>query len=190
MVPRPVVKKLERAVDLRHRCASRFDVSIQETAALAGNQSHQHFIKVLDNALVILRPLCRNYASFPPRKTTFTDDNDHLLDDEHPLKLENRFQSLAVEVEKEEEDLEVLVQLGNGGKAGKDYSEETKNFVPEEQSRDDEFMLGCFCFFQDLQEIRCFLQDLWQRYNHKQVTLVVASTVTAIDFVRRAEETL
>lgn len=193
VIPRPVVKKLERAINLRHRFASRFEVSVQETASLASNQTHQHFIKVLETALTILKPLCENTASSYPPKATVSDDVEGVPDHELLARLENRFQSLAVETEEEEEeeDIEVLVQLSKHGKAGKTLPAKTTNFVPEQQSRDDDYMLGCFCFFQDLQEIRRLLQDLWQRYQQKKVTLVVASLVTntAIDYVRLADET-
>jgi hypothetical protein len=99
---------------------------------------------------------------------------------------------LSVEVveEEEEEDFADLPLHRNLAKVGKATKADKRTFVPEARSHEDEFMLVCFCFFQDSQEVRLFLQGIWQRYYDKVITLVIASLVitAAFDFVHRVEQ--
>jgi hypothetical protein len=106
------------------------------------------------------------------------------------VKLHNQFEALEIETVKEEAELENGPQHKNPQESGESPSEQRNIFVPEQQSQKDEFMLGCFCFFQDLQSVRSFLQGIWQKYKEKQTSLVTASVVTAsaMDLVRRAEQ--
>lgn len=190
LVPALVVKKLERAITLRQRCASWFKVSAHGVVSLASNESHQHCIEVLQTALEILKPLCKPASGSGQRKTKPSNNSKGTDQAEQEVKQQNYFEALTLEVVEEEEDLEILLQHGKSDKKAKKHSRAKTTFVPEPQSQKDEFMLGCFCFFQDLQDVRSFLQEIWQKYNDKQVALITAALVNnaALDFIRRAEE--
>ncbi len=56
--PSSVLTKLQRAIDLRRRCASWFNTRVHTTASLMSNESHEHFIEVLSTVLDILKPSC------------------------------------------------------------------------------------------------------------------------------------
>jgi len=188
-IPLSVIKKLERAIDLRQRCASWFHVRPHSAVSAASNQSHQNFIEVLVKVLDILRPLCSPVMNGGEEETHQSKDKP--AKDADPLvKLYNSFEALTVEAAEEEEDLANLTLHHTRAKVGRPTKVEKSTFVPEPRSRDDEFMLGCFCFFQDLQEVRSFLQGIWQRYYDKVITLVTASLVTtaAFDFIQRVEQ--
>jgi hypothetical protein len=70
-------------------------------------------------------------------------------------------------VAEDEEGLEGLSQYEIHGKVDKTVPMERTIFAAEQQSQKDEFMLVCVCFFQDLQDVRCFWQDIWQKYEQK-----------------------
>jgi hypothetical protein len=192
--PRPqihlsIIKKLERAIDLRQRCASWFHVGPHSAISVSKNQSHQHFIDVLMEVLNILRPLCNpvgngGEAEAHQSKEKPAKDADLLV------KLYNSFDALTVEAAEEDEDLAKLTLHRTRAKVSKPAKAEKAIFVPEPRSHEEEFLLGCYCFFQDLQEVRSFLREIWQRYLDKVITLVTASMVTtaALDFVQRVEQ--
>jgi hypothetical protein len=46
-IPSSIIKKLERAIDLRQRCASWFHFGPRGTVSVTSNESHQYFIEVL-----------------------------------------------------------------------------------------------------------------------------------------------
>jgi hypothetical protein len=192
-VPRPVVKKLRRAINLRHRCAAWFKARPDGTTSLATNECHQYFIEVLETVLTVLMPLCNQDRGLAQAKDDIGGVSRHMTDIDPHVMLQNRFASLAVQEaddEEEEKDLDILAEHTSPVKASKTSSFKPSTFVPEYQSPTDNFMLGCFCLFQDLQDVRLYLQRLWQRFKEKRVALIVASLVTntALDFVRRAEE--
>lgn len=188
-VPQSIIKKLERAIALRHQCASWFKTEAEGRPSLASNDSHQHFIEVLEIVLQILQPLFNRASGAGQRRDTTRNDGKCAEDPDPDAKLRNRFAALTTETGEEDGELEVLLQPRTSGKARKPTLFERASFVPEPQSQKDEFLLGCFCFFQDVQDVRQFLQEIWHKYKETQVTLVTASLVTtaALDFVRRAE---
>ncbi len=191
-IPSSVLTKLQRAIDLRRRFASWFKTGAQSTASLMSNGSHEHFIKVLNTVLDILKPLCnQSTASGQGQHSTTTVGNGRRRDSAEPqLTLYNQFGALTVEtLENEQEEVENLSQRTTSAKQVRNSSLTTTLYIPEQQPPDDEFMLGCFCFFQDLQEVRSSLQETWQKYKDRRVTLITASLITntALDFVRKAE---
>ncbi|KAF7509991.1 hypothetical protein GJ744_007305 [Endocarpon pusillum] len=193
-VPSSVVTKLERAIDLRRRCASWFNTEVQSTASLASNASHEHFINSLNTVLDILKPLCNQStgSGYGKNNTTNGKEGKEGKESVEPQRtLHNQFEALTVEtLEDDQEELENFSQQRtNPAKPGKTPSPATTIYTPEQQLPDDEFILGCFCFFQDLQDVRGFLKETWQKYKDKQVTLITASLITtaALDFVRKSE---
>ena len=190
-VPSSVLMKLERAIDLRRRCALWFNTKVQSTASLASNASHEHFIKILNTVLDILKPLRNQSTGSGYGKNTTTNGNKGKESVEPQLTLHNQFEALRVEtLEDEREELENSSQQCTiPAKPGETPSPATTIYTPEQQLPDDEFILGCFCFFQDLQDVRGFLQEIWQKYKDKRVTLITASLITtaALDLVRKSE---
>ena len=60
----------------------------------------------------------------------------------------------------------------------------------EMESTDEELYLGIFCFFDDLNRLRDFLNDLWTRYKLGTCDLITAAVTTnsALELVHRAEQ--
>lgn len=155
-IPLSIIKKLERAIDLRQRCASWFHVGPHSANSVAKNQSHQHFIDVLMEVLSILKPLCNPVGNGGEAETHQSKDKPN-KDGDPLVKLNNSSDALTVEAVEEEEDLANLTLHRTRAKVGKPAKAKKATFVPEPRSYDDEFLLGCYCFFQDLQEVRSFL---------------------------------
>ena len=190
-VPLSVIKKLGRGITLRHHCASWFSARVHGTVSLASNESHQHFIQVLEEVLKLLKPLCKPASRLGAQTGTASSDSKRAENDVPQLKLSNQFEALALDtVEEEEQEVENISQRKTSGGVGKKSAVARTIFVPEKQPQKDEFMLGCFCFFQDLQDVRAFLQGIWQKYKEKQIALITASLITtaALSFIRQAEE--
>jgi hypothetical protein len=187
LLPRSVLKKLERAIALRRHCSSWFKVRAYAGISIATSESHQYFIDVLETTSELLKPLGDRTTGIEQRKDTISSTSESRVVTDPEVKLQNRFKALAIE---ELEEVENLGTVSQKKKSGKSPPSERTTFVPEQQPQTDEFLLGSFCFFQDLQDVRSFLQDIWQRHKQKQVALMTASLVTntALDFVRRTEQ--
>lgn len=58
------------------------------------------------------------------------------------------------------------------------------------ESTDEDLYFATYCFFDDLDRLRDFLQDLWSSYKARKLSLITASvtTNTAIELVHRAEQ--
>lgn len=193
VVPGSFLKKLERAISLRRRCLSWFKFGVAETVQLASNQSHEYFVQILEIVLQILKPLGQKAPASKECADKISSAGKQEVDRDSLNNLENRFEALTVEAaEEEEEEIDVLVRSKFQGDPGTPSSTQRTKFVTEQESSKHEFMLASFCFFDDLRGVRSFLQDIWQKYKQKQVTLITASLVTnmAFEFIQLAEQVL
>ncbi len=162
VLPRSVLQNMERAFVLRYCYASWFNVRAYGPVPLASNEFHLHFIEVCETALKILEPLCNPTRGLGQTKDTTSNDTTSPENVDRGPSLHKYLKALTVETVEGKEDLEALSQHRNHKKVDNSLVERMM-FVPENQSQQDEFILGCFCFFQDLQEVRSSLRETWEK---------------------------
>ena len=190
-VPATVVKVLNRAIRLRqqHHTWSRVQAESQLSADFEeSNQSHAHFLGILERTREILKPrmpsemiddfLSKPYSSSSDQGRSDTRGND---------QISNMFDNLDIQ-EPSQSFLDAPdVELATGIRDSREPNYEAERL----QSMEEQYM-AIHCLFQDVRNIRSFLRQLWQSYRDGDIALVAASitTNTAIDFVRSLEQDL
>ena len=185
VVPDGVVKIITRTILARRRCAAWFEQQAQGNNLLNCLTSHSFFIEVLEKTRDTLRPRCFKYVKkkMPVSKGhKLTPTRDGAERDQRSFV--KPFASLTVE-----ESVEDDSTIPPSGSSQARHEEKT-SYVAEYSREGEDLLFGCFCFFEDLNEIRSYLQDVWTRYRDQKLTLVAASltTNTAYDLVRRTED--
>ena len=191
-VPVPVIKVLNRAIDLRqqHHTWSRAQAESEASAGVEeSNQSHAHFLGILERIREVLKPCM-------PSETI----NDFLLQPslyaagQQPQsqqvqqvngQISNMFDNLDIQ-EPSKEFLDAPdVETATDAKAVQE-----SNYEAEKGQSIEEQYTATHCLFQDVRNIRSHLRQLWRSYRDHGLSLVVASitTNTAIDFVRSMEQ--
>ncbi|KAJ3296684.1 hypothetical protein HK104_001363 [Borealophlyctis nickersoniae] len=190
-IPLPVGKRLvklfrpsiltiaRRAIRARKRCAEWFRRSPVDDDAMKArkDKGHWHFVTVLEDVVKILTP----FAVPEVRKETEKGDEST-----SEVSLENQFSLL--EVDEMEENIEDATQVPPLPPSDGIIGEEVYDVEYEES----EVIFATFCLFEDLADIRRFLQQTWTDYREGRIDLITASvtTNTAVDLVRDAEEEL
>jgi hypothetical protein len=168
--PSVVIQLLHSAITLRTRCTQWF--SSQASDHAVKNAAHYHFITVLEKILQILQP-----AS----STSFSNDTDTEVD-----TLTNIFDVLDIE---ESEMTEIASPVA-------EKNIDVKNHIPPRryavESDDGEVYFAIYCFFDDLNIMRHFLQSIWEDYKNGNENLITASVTTnmAFQLVQQAEQEL
>jgi hypothetical protein len=173
-VPSWVVNFLRSVIAGRKRCANWFQTNA--TSEKVKNQTHSHFIQILEDVLTKLIP-----KSTPDSKTKpVQSDVDAVTNSFDILSVEDSEVDISPPVD---EFLPATVLQKR---------EPTYKLEMEEQDNSEEVYFALFCFFEDLNNLREFISNLWRDYQQGKVDLVTASLTTnmAFDLVRRAETDL
>ncbi|KAJ3289777.1 hypothetical protein HK104_007243 [Borealophlyctis nickersoniae] len=175
-VPAFVLTIARRAIQARKRCADWFrrsPVDDDDTKAQK-DESHWLFVGVLEDVVKMLTPLAVPEVRKETEKSTAE------------VSLENQFSSL--EVDETEEDIEDATQVPPLPPSDVSIIGEEAYDVEEDESE----IFATFCLFEDLANIRRFLQQTWTDYREGRIDLITASatTNTAVDIVREAHEEL
>ncbi|KAL8685162.1 MAG: hypothetical protein Q9218_007938, partial [Villophora microphyllina] len=189
-VPGPLVKSLNRAIDLRklHNDWSRGDESAGKVAQKAqSDEKHSYFLGILEQTRDILRPrmpsdTLNDSLSKPLGGLSIAEKVPGSKS--HDGKA-NPFDNLELE----EPSQEFLDAPGAVRAAGGDPKVEPRYEVENLQSPEEKY-LAAHCLFQDIRHIRSFLKTLWSMYKDHVIDLVAASitTDTAINLVRELEQ--
>ena len=161
----------------RRTIAARKSCAVWYAAASDGNEGHQYFVSVLEEALGVLKALV---SKVPGDKT-----RSKPLKATHKKEALNKYEHLVLE-DADESDDENNPQSGSTSQ-----TQHPSNIVYEqdESEKEDEFCFASYCLIKDLNDIRQYLLGLWQRYQRKEIDLAVAAATTnmAFNLVRRAE---
>jgi hypothetical protein len=182
MIPSEIMRAGIRAVSARKRSAHYFEsnTNSRDTKATQANRGHTHFISLLEEAIMTLQPCFALSVSAnsgeEPERSNFTIED-----------LENRFATLEVE--------EPMEQLDDVHSTISVHTELVYQVeAPEDQeSIEAEKFFALFCLFDDLQNLRGFLEKLWIEYGAGNVDLITAAVTTNSAFqlaLRTQEEML
>ena len=186
-VPLDLVTVAKRVLLARKRCTKWFQQQSQDKTTDLKNQSHLHFISVLDQVVEILTPRFANAPTLPKRSkvplaTVDTDASTYVKTD-----VLNRFDTLSIEEPVTDEEVDIPLPSDSSLMV-----EKSRNIVfeSEKTADDEELLFACFCLLGDLNEIRSYLRDVWKKFLHRKIALVTASLVTdaAFDIARRMEQ--
>ena len=190
-VPATVVKVLNRAIELRqqHHTWSRAQAeSAASTSVEESNQSHAHFLGILERTREILRPRMPSEMidDFLAKPSSRLGDQSR-SDAQANGQISNMFDNLDIQ-ELSQTFLDAPdIEPVTGAQA----TQEPDYEVEKLQSIEEQYM-ATHCLFQDIRSIRSFLRQLWVAYRDGDIALVAASITinTAIDFVRSMEQDL
>ncbi|KAF2803261.1 uncharacterized protein BDZ99DRAFT_576178 [Mytilinidion resinicola] len=180
--PASILQAAQRAINTRTRFAACFSEMGIEFQA---DESHRHFIGVLQHALDLLR----GCLSDGPRKPKVAHDSPNVRDD-----ITNRFDVLDVE------------DCDDAGDTATDSQHDSSKAVSPDQSGTPIIVLDlssevdmlidmktrAFCFFDDLHSMQGRLQEVWNDYKNGTIDLTTAAMTTnaAISLVEQAEREL
>ena len=176
-VPGSLVKALNRAIALRK------DHGSASEASDGPDESHAHFLGVLEKTREILKP--RSPTEMVNDRLTRPISED-ISDESKNDEILNRFQGLGLE-----EPSQQFLDAPDVKPATRPDPERMPKYeVETEKSRMEEY-LAAHCLLQDVRNIRGFVCALWKNYREGMDICAVAITVnTAIDFVRTLEQDL
>ncbi|KAI8822529.1 uncharacterized protein EV422DRAFT_402565 [Fimicolochytrium jonesii] len=186
-VPASVLVVARRAIKVRKSCAQWFSRAGRSTKKLEKDGGHWHFIEVLETVLSLLLPLKANDAV--PSKVNETADvplNSFRHDDmelSQAIDTENKFAALDMEDVNDDFDAS-QVEVDEATMADKE------TYEVENEDDSGELLFAIFSLFQDLHNIREFLQQTWAEFRDGTIDLISASvtTNTAIDLVRDIQD--
>lgn len=146
-------------------------------------EGHTHIVNVLQQALQALIPV---HDLQELEKASFKLSEANLSKKTDPaLSLSNAFTHL--EIEELDEPVNDATRSAAATPVGSSAAPQKVTYSAEEDS--EEWIFALFCFFDDLHDIRGYLNSLWAVYmlGHIDLSTVAVVTNTAIDLVRRAE---
>jgi hypothetical protein len=168
-----ILEIFRRTIATRKSCALWYD------ARSDGNEGHQHFINVLEEALSILKPLA-------PKEQVDKTRTKHASTTRKKIS-ENKFDNLVLEDADESPSEDVTQLTGNPAPLKPPIADII--YEQDGTENEEEFRFASYCLIKDLNDLRQYLLGLWQRYRRKEIDLAVAAATTnmAIILVRRAE---
>jgi hypothetical protein len=189
-VPKFIFGVLKSAISLRRQCANWFQTKSGAGGSLPQEFStHSHFIEVLERIRQILEPALAPGAPDLSRQGT----NPRAAKDvgaESQTEQNNPYDVLFPDDELDgsiEEPEMPVVQSTSRVQAA---PATPRKVTYELKHTDEEVYFALFCFFDDLNRLCGFLNDLWSDYKAGLCDLITVSvtTNTAIELVHRAEQ--
>jgi hypothetical protein len=168
-----ILEIFKRTIAARKSCAMWYATGSD------GNEGHQHFINVLEEALSILKPLApkEQVNKIRTKRASTTCKNIP----------KNKFDNLVLEDSDESASEDVTQPISNPSPLKRPIPDVI--YEQDDTENEEEFRFASYCLIKDLNDLRQYLLGLWQRYQRKEVDLAVAAATTnmAMDLVRRAE---
>jgi hypothetical protein len=168
-----LIKVINRVIKARKRSQDYFDQLTEGKDK--GKDGHAHFIEVLQDVLQKLEPLCREDCM--PEAIPKTSESKTRKEN-----ATNIFENLTVE---EPSNPPLQPQIPQA-----DQLNTPITFEDDSSGDSSTILFAVYCLFQDVTNVRTFLQDLWRNKKAGKVDLITAAitTNTAIDLVKRLEE--
>ena len=168
-IPIQVLKLASRVIEGRRFCSQWYSVQSRPENSKQ-NESHQHFITVLEDLYSILKEAGDRYmksigaACAQTHNTPLTREDDFLFG---PYS--------ALDVEDPSEDA-----LGTGPKrkAKRSHHQAT----PLQNNPRDEKDLALWCFLKDMHDTRLFVRQAWVDFQDGQISFFVASSIANVAF--------
>ncbi|THZ32733.1 hypothetical protein D6C89_00239 [Aureobasidium pullulans] len=183
-IPAVLGKTLNRAIAFRKDHNDWFSRNEDKDTSSA-NESHAHFISVLERVRQILAPHMATGVAHEAVKRSFKDMG---LKKSTEPRTNNLFEDLEVE-ESSEEFLDAPVSENVASSTTKTGG--NIRYQAERLSKAEEKVIAQSCLLEAVADIRAFIKGLWQRYrDREQMDLMAAAvtTNTAIEMVRMLHE--
>jgi hypothetical protein len=188
-VPASFVSVLDRAITVRKRHHSWWYSQTEGAGAIddedvQANESHGYFIGVLEKVREVLRPKMPPELHKDPLARA-TDEVPAAKNSGANGQIVNLFENLDIE-----EPSDALLYAGSSPSSQRPVSTTQTQFGVEQVPDIEEVYFAVHCLFNDLDNIRRYLQQVWKGYEQGVFDLVAASitTNTAMDFARRLQE--
>jgi hypothetical protein len=195
-VPSSILGLLNSAITLRKRCSGWFKTKTTREDLLHQRlDGHAHFISVLERVRQILKPNSDPDTTESAREDIQHDSTAHTEPAAESTSAQtNPYDLLYLDDDASEDSVttsETPVPDLNTARLQHTPSPQRKvTYELDNHNSDEETYFALFCFFDDLNQLRDFLCQLWSDYKIGKVDLITVSvtTNTAIDLVRRAEK--
>ena len=185
-IPEIFAYSLKRAISLRrkHSAWSGFrTTSYKDVAHAKSNESHKHFLGILEETFSILKPYMPAHIGDVPLSEAATGGSTTSSNMGDDIPLSNFFNKLEVEEPSEA----FLNAPGLDPAAAREFTAGQQYTAEPPQTLEEEF-LALQCFLQDVGHIRSLTKQLWRNYSNGVDLAAAAVTVnTAIVFVRQLE---
>jgi len=181
-VPEVILTLLRSAITLRKRCADWFGRMVRDKEEHEVNAKHRHFIDVLQIVLNNLesKPQVSDKKDAKPADGPGTDVEDGFS---------NMFDILSIDDDALNESIETSL---NPSALHTSFAQRTtpRSERYQFQYTDEEVYFALYCFFEDLDKLRDYLDGLWAEYKDGEIDLITASitTNTAFELVQSAEK--
>jgi hypothetical protein len=140
------------------------------------NLKHEHFIRVLEEALATLLPFFEKPEA-PPKANNVADGTD----------LNNRFDSLGI-YDLDDEELGTTTHTSDNTTSGANNTNTPQ--VECEESLETELPFMVFCLFEDLHRSQDFLTESWKSFAAANIDLMTVCLITniAIEGIRASKQ--
>jgi hypothetical protein len=186
-VPDTVLGLLRSAVNLRQRCSTWFQKQSNQEDLGESTDKHSHFIGILEDVLKILEPHSR---SAPSQDDIHQSMEKLSLNAKSKLPAEHDHNPYDVWFIDEDASVAEISPALEPRPEAKRTKRVPSTVRYEMEATDEEFFFGVFCFFDDLNRLRDFLDALWVGYKEGTCDLISASVTTncALELVQRHEK--
>jgi hypothetical protein len=184
-----IVAVLKDVISKRKEWAKRFE---RPDVNGVDNLRHEHFVNVLDEVFQTLRAVLSASEFDKGPNPPVTDHHENSASEEE-MALSNVFAVLALD---ESKDLEggsnnektAPKLTGNSSRV----QPHTTTYELDNQLGDEEVVFMIYCFFEDFQQVRHFLDQSWSDYKLGMLDLptVAVTTNVAVQMLQRAEKAL
>ena len=177
-----LIKVFKRCIQARSDTIDWYALHDDEDDDDATEESHSHFVGVLQKTLQVLVPVHElqklDKQKFKLAKSQGADDGATST-----LKVTNAFGQLDI-YDIDESNLDAIPDA---------TVERTEPRSPKKYEIDDEgeeWLFAVHCFYNDMHQIKDYLMRLWENYSAGDIDLATAAvtTNTAIDLIRRSED--
>ena len=186
-VPRRMLRLLQKTITLRKRCALWYDSEAATGARQQESlQGHAHFIDILEKTLHLLLQTSNSESLHSIKQ----NQSDEYAKPARRSNQANTFASLPVEYASSDDEIS---RNGEGDEVDNECTpplNEKATKACEEEVPEEEIVFATFCMLEDMERLRMFIKETWQKYKDHALTLINASTCTntAIQFARGIEE--
>jgi len=186
-MPVPIRRIVERAIKTRKQFSiwyRRNEEAGGDSAARtqASNNSHEHFIGILEDALQTLRPCFEAIPpkqSEPPKKKKHQQPTAEDAEEEGEGSFENQFAGLHVEDLGEDADLDIAASDVAATNTTM-RAQNTEEVFEIEEDIESELPFIIFCYFQDLHETVDYVSAVWKRVAAGELDRTAASLITNV----------
>jgi hypothetical protein len=196
-VPLVIQGVLHRAIVARKRCSVWFreaSAAKETTNYDEANLKHEHFIKTLERAFDILQPRFELSSSQSQNQARQASGNN-LSESGSGSIPANRFEGLEVE-DIDDEHLDITasdpITAAPNIRLIRKVKSKTDDVWELDLTLDEDLPFIIYCFYEDLNRIRKFIEETWEDYAKGRLDLLTAAATTnlAIGVVQTAEKEL